>query len=387
MILMPVNFILGIDRNALSISSPLVQADLHVTYVTMSEILVFSTAVYAVLQIPAGRLVQRIGVRVALSAACLLWSAATLLTAFQTHPAGFFLARLLLGIGQAPDWVACIFALRLLFHEKERELASSLLLGGLYIGYSASGVLTASVIRSVGWRDCFIVYGMVGLVAGMLTIILYRGAVRMSPAEIAQSPETSDNPMDWGRIAQIVLFYLCCCFFLGFFHVTFPHFLLVRFHVDPMMAARLYSVPWSTLYLAVVGFGLGFGFLRKRYGVLKDRTLSLFRVGGVLGAAGCCGLGIWEHSLTGSLCFFVGGMVFLGLCQVLTWSYVQSFGVSTGVVAGATSLAGNVATSVGPVLTAELLDHGFGWGSVAVLTLAVGVAAALSCRTMRSAES
>ncbi|GBQ69364.1 major facilitator superfamily transporter [Ameyamaea chiangmaiensis NBRC 103196] len=374
------NFILGIDRNALTVSSPLVQQALGIDPLRMAELITISTAVYALLQIPSGWLTERIGVRYALAGACLMWSIATVLTAFQTHLGGFFAVRILLGIGQAPDWVACIFALKLLFSDKEREAASSLLLGGLYVGYTASGALTAYVMQTFGWRNCFLIYGVIGLVFSAIVFLCYGGpSVEGQRQHTEARPQTPHVPVAWREmllpVAQISVFYGGVCSVQGFFHVTFPHFMMDHHHLSAGQAGRLFSIPWASLYGSVLLWGMVIRVFKRRETAARPFPAAHVRLFGIIGAAAFLASGILCSSLWGAMTLFVLAMSGVGLCQVLTWSHVQSFPRATAVVAGCTALVGNWMSSVGPVWTEMVFKSTHVWSPVAALMLVYGTIA------------
>jgi len=378
LLLVPVNFILGIDRNALTVSSALVKHELGIDSVLMSEIVVISTAVYALLQVPAGWFTHKIGVRVALSGACLLWSLATIATSFQTHLTGFFGVRILLGIGQAPDWVACIFALKLLFSEKEREQASSLLLGGLYIGYTVSGVLTAHVIQAYGWRTCFVIYGVVGLVFSALIFLLYGGP---SLESHVAKPAASAAPVAQTRVGllpimQIAIFYAGVCSVQSFYSVTFPHFMATTFHLSTMEIGNLFSVPWASLYISVLLAGIGIRSFKRKETPERPFRAAPVRVFGIVAAAAFLAAGMMSPYAWLSMVLFVLSMSCVGLCQVLTWSHVQSFPRGTGVVAGVTALMGNGMSSGAPVIAEIVYRDQQDWMPVAALAIVYGLIAA-----------
>lgn len=376
-LLVPINFILGVDRTALTISSPQVQQAIHIDPVLMAELITISTAVYALLQVPAGWFTHRIGVRWALSGACLMWSLATILTSLQTHVSGFFAVRILLGLGQAPDWVACIFALKLLFSQSEREAASSTLLGGLYVGYAVSGVLTAYVLQSFGWRGCFLIYGLVGLVFSAIIFFCYGGPSLEAAPE--RTPETPAQPR--ARLAilptvQIAVFYGGVSGVQSFCHVTFLHFLTSRFPISSFQAGRLFSIPAVSLYGAVLLSGALIKYMKRRETEGRSFPARRARIIGIIWATACMAGAILSPSLWLTLVFSAGATAGVGLCQVLTWSHVQSFPRSTAVVAGCTALVGNWVASIGPVWSEMLFKHQHSWAAVAGMAAVYGLAAA-----------
>ncbi|PRX96464.1 MFS transporter [Paraburkholderia sp. BL25I1N1] len=368
-LLMPLNFLYGFDRNALSVTAHYVQNELSIDFVLMSEILVISTAVYACMQVPAGWLAQKLGVRWVLAGACFLWSAATAMTALQTHVPGFFAARILLGIGQAPDWVACILALKLLFPETEREDANALLLAAAYTGVIVSGAFTPWMVEHSSWRYCFTVYGLVGVALGLLVLVFYRGKTRevVSVTEKLSFRELRQIDIIW-KIAQAATFYGTVCVQHGFFLITFPHFATSMYHVTPVSAGSLFSILWGALYLSVLFWGALIKYLKRR-----GKGAGLYgapgRAVGVLAAGGFLAAGVLTDNIFVGMTLLSGSMFALGLCQILAWARVQTITGATGIAAGFTQFAGNGCLAIGPVVFEMLYKHYTSWTPVTVVAV------------------
>src|SRR6266550_6548889 len=92
------------DRVNLSVS----QAALHDTFaistVTFGYLLSAYSWTYALCQIPSGVLLDKFGVRRVGLVSISLWSVASFAAAVSTSIGGFFAARFLLGVGEAPTF-------------------------------------------------------------------------------------------------------------------------------------------------------------------------------------------------------------------------------------------------------------------------------------------
>ncbi|QQX90113.1 MFS transporter [Gluconobacter sphaericus] len=374
LIIAPLNFLLGVDRNALTVCSPLVRADLQIGAVAMAGLITTATAIYAFLQLPAGWFVQKIGVRWALFGACLLWSIATLATGLPHSLWQFAAARIALGIGQAPDWVASILALKLLFSEKDREAANSVLLGSLYIGYSASGWLTAWLMGFAGWRCSFQIFGLVGIAVSVLVFVLYGGASLEPSPQVREDGNAGKRP-DIRRllgVMPVALFYGIVCCLQSFFHVTFSHFVMNRFALSATTAGHVFSLPWLVLYVAAIGWGAGIRSLKKAYPSFGLRQQTYMGCIAIVIAALGLGGGILCSNIVMCLGLFAVCMLSIGLCQVLTWTQVQRFEWGAAIAAGAVALAGNLASSAAPVGYEMIFARSGGWGTVSLVICVLG---------------
>jgi sugar phosphate permease len=91
------------DRGALSVANPAIRADLGVSISEMGLLLSAFAWSYALVQIPVGGLVDRAGPRVLLGVGMALWSLAQAAGGLVTSFSQFIWARIILGIGEAPN--------------------------------------------------------------------------------------------------------------------------------------------------------------------------------------------------------------------------------------------------------------------------------------------
>src|SRR5580765_6128353 len=87
-----------IDRQTLSILSPTLRRELHLTDQDYSNIVTAFLISYTVMYSLGGRIMDAIGVRLGLSLSLAWWSIATVLTGFARGAASLSLFRFLLGI-------------------------------------------------------------------------------------------------------------------------------------------------------------------------------------------------------------------------------------------------------------------------------------------------
>ncbi|KOC93151.1 MFS transporter, partial [Winslowiella iniecta] len=96
-----------IDRINLAIAAPHIKEDLGLDDTSMGLILGAFFWTYALLQIPAGRLIDRLGARAGLAIAVGWWSLFTVVTAFGRGFTSIFASRLMLGIGESGGYPGC----------------------------------------------------------------------------------------------------------------------------------------------------------------------------------------------------------------------------------------------------------------------------------------
>ena len=95
------NAISYIDRANLAIAAPSIRAELGLNAAQMGLVLSAFFWTYAVMQLPAGWFVDKVGVRLSLAFAVTWWSLFTIATGAARGVTQFIGARLMLGVGEA----------------------------------------------------------------------------------------------------------------------------------------------------------------------------------------------------------------------------------------------------------------------------------------------
>src|SRR3984957_5176860 len=93
-----------IDRATLAVANPLIREELGLSIADMGYLLSAFLWAYAFAQLPTGAMVDRLGPRILLTMGLTLWSLAQFLGGLERNFAVLFGARILLGIGEAPQF-------------------------------------------------------------------------------------------------------------------------------------------------------------------------------------------------------------------------------------------------------------------------------------------
>jgi ACS family hexuronate transporter-like MFS transporter len=232
------------DRNILGVLKPTIQGDLHFTETDFGNIIFFFSMAYAVGYAGMGWLTDRIGVRLGLAAAALLWCLASTAHGMVTSVTGFMLARVVLGLGEGGNFPTCIKTVAVWFPVRDRALATGLFNSGSNIGAMLAPLIGAAVVALVGWQAAFYITGAVGLIWVGFWLIAYRSPVdhpRISPSELAyiqQDPEVVNQKVPW---VKLLAYPGTWVYLLGavltnpawwFYNNWVPSFLNSKFHVS-----------------------------------------------------------------------------------------------------------------------------------------------------------
>jgi ACS family glucarate transporter-like MFS transporter len=282
------------DRAILGIAMPTISADLRLDPAAVGVLLSVFAVSTAVLQIPAGMLVDKIGPRVSLAGSAALWSVATMLTGLARGFEFIFASRVLLGVGMAPQQQACTKAVGEWVPRRERGLASGIYDTGGAVGAAIAFPVAAGLIAVLGWRYAFVIVGAVGLVWAAAWFVYYRSPRQhhaVSAAELdhimSDRPATEeDEPAAKGDVRSLlrhktvwglVIGFLCRGFTNYFFVTWYPTFLVDEYGFDLLDLATIAAIP---LVLGLVATLVGGWFtdelVRRGRSLTYSRKLTIF---------------------------------------------------------------------------------------------------------------
>ncbi len=170
-------FVAVVQRTSLGVTGKLAFDRFEAEAMGFAALSVVQIAVYAALQIPAGALLDRLGPRRMLVAGSLVMGLGQLLLAFTDDLAWALVARVLIGGGDAPIFVAAVRLVSEWFSPKRAPLMVQVTGTLGQFGQLASAVPIAWMLRHLGWTPTFAALAGLGLVAAAVS--LWR--VRMPP--------------------------------------------------------------------------------------------------------------------------------------------------------------------------------------------------------------
>src|ERR1700685_280319 len=173
-----------IDRATLAVANPLIREELGLSIADMGYLLSAFLWAYAFSQLPTGAMVDKVGPRILLALGLSLWSFAQLLGGLVRSFGQFFGARLLLGIGEAPQFPTGARVVRDWFNQRDRGLATGIFNCASSLGTAIAVPLLTFLMLAFGWRTMFVMMGAAGLVMAAVWYLVYR-----TPDELALTRE------------------------------------------------------------------------------------------------------------------------------------------------------------------------------------------------------
>ena len=225
-LLTAINFFNYIDRSVLFAVQPLIQKEFHATDLNFG---LLSTAFFGTYMVAApflGALADRYPRKLIITTGILLWSGATLLTAFAYDFRGLLVRHTLVGIGEASYAAAAPSLIADLFHENRRGRMLAVFFMAIPVG-TAVGYLIGGVLgERYGWRAPFYVGAIPGFLLA-LTLVFLREPERGAADRLRETPERASllGLAGNGAFVTATLGMAMMTFCLGGLQVWMPTFL------------------------------------------------------------------------------------------------------------------------------------------------------------------
>ncbi|MBV9084129.1 MAG: MFS transporter [Acidobacteriaceae bacterium] len=313
---------------------------------------------YAFLQIPAGWLVDRYGVKKPFAACLAVWSIFSGLTAWCSSFMQLFFMRLLLGVGESVNTPAGMRWIRLNFRQHQHGLVMGLYQASAKVGPVIGSRLIPLLLLSHGWRNMFLVIGFGSLVWLAPWLLLVKDNDRQLEQAVLKRPDIAElhfgqlfnNRVMWG----IIIGSFCYNYYNYFCLTWLPAYFTESRHLN------LNSSGWFTGFsfagFAIVSTVAGFwadAIIRR--GRDNIATRKLFIIAGFAMAATEV-VTAFPTSNTVALFFVIFSLSGLGLATGNYWALTPAImpGAPAARLAAVQNMAANLPGILAPILTGSL---------------------------------
>ncbi len=372
--------LLYLDRVCLSIVGEQLKPDLRLTDDQYAYLLSGFLWSYALFQLPAGWLGDRLGAGRVLAVYLVGWSACTGAMGLAGGFAGLLLLRVGCGMFEAGAYPLAASIVSRSVPPANRALASGVVAVGGRLGGAVAPPLTAFLAAGLadGWRRPFLLYGAVGVAAAAVYFLLVRRADVAAPTGPPPVRELAADRSVW--LCSLVQFL--ANFAWAFVITLFPTFLSQMYQTPVEQRAFYQSL---TLYAGIGGMLLG-GWLSdaavRRLGLRWGRAAPVAASRLVVGGAYLGLLGADDPVAVTLLLCLMAAATDLGTAPV--WAWAQDVGGRrVGAVLGWANMWGNLGAALAPLVTQALRnqypdDPAAGWRAAFVLFGGVQVVAAVA---------
>ncbi len=383
------------DRINLSVSRDALHVSFGLSLVAFGYLSSAFSWTYAAMQMPAGVLLDRLGVRRVGRISALLWSVASFAAALSPGLIWFFGARLLLGVSESPTFPANAKALGYWFTREERSLATAITDAAAKLSSAIGVPFIGLLLLYFGWRWSFAATGFISFLYFVLFYLVYRnpsedkglsasefdfilrGGAQLEDQVKARSGSSLGYLLMQRKVYGLALGW-------GAYNYTFfllltwlPSYLSVSLHVDLFHSVFYTSVPWlfATFTDLLVGGWLVDTLIQ--HGCNASRVRQTVMVAGMT-----FGLAIFgaakAHSALTALVWISLALGGLAAAAPVAWTVPSLIAPreSVGTLASAVNFCGQIAAISAPIVTGYIVSgtHSFAAAFVtATIILLLGI--------------
>ncbi|MEX3927472.1 MULTISPECIES: MFS transporter [Paraburkholderia] len=362
-----------IDRTVLSAAAPRIQSQFHLSAVEMGVVMSAFFWSYALLQLPAGFLADRLGQKKVLGFAVLWWSLATAATGVANGFKSLVALRVALGVGEAGAYPSNAGIASKWFPRSERATVAGIFDSGSKLGGAIALPLIAAMLTAFDWKITFALTGLLGLIWYVVWQFTFsdspRDHKRVNSEELAhiesdllaeQSDRAARPPLR-KLLAHRNIWAMCIGFFMinynSYFFITWlPTYLVKARGMTMMEMGWMASLPLLASIVVEIFAGWASDRVFASGKLSLTATRKLFLVIGLL-MASSIGFAAFADSAAVAvllLCIAKSGTT-VAASQV--WALPADVAPRNAVsmVAGVQNTVSNIGGVVGPIVTGAIV--------------------------------
>ena len=363
-------------RGALPFAAPTLIKELQISKTDMGFLLSAFFVLYSFMQMPAGWIVDRFGVKRAYAYGFVIWSIASACTGFAGGFVTLVILQLILGVGQSVAFPASARAVANWFQNKERGTVTASYLTGVRIGQALAGALGAYFLARYSWKVFFLVIGLVPIL-WLLPWYKFVSKWEDQPTETNAS-ELPAQAKKTSFLEGLALLKNRTVFgiFLGFFAYDYVWFVYTRWLAGYLRLERNFSaaemgvwtsVPFLVMSVVIILSGFLSDYLIRR-GNSEITVRKTFIVIGLLLCMLIVPAGMVEDRMS-SVWLLAISLCGLGVASPNTWTLTQAVCSKSlvGTVSGIQNFGGNVGGILAPLVTGYIADKTGSFGLAFVI--------------------
>ena len=381
-----------IDRATLAVANLLIRQDLGLSIADMGYLLSAFLWAYAFSQLPTGAMVDKLGPRLLLTCGLALWSLAQLLGGLVQSFGQFFGARVLLGVGEAPQFPTGARVVRDWFNPRDRGLATGIFNCASSLGTAIAVPLLTFLMLSFGWRVMFMIMGVAGLAMAAIWYFAYR-----NPTDVALSAEenvyrTQGDPpgqrtqvtlREWKQLFRfrttwgMILGYFGCIYLTWIYTAWLPGYLEIERHMSVKFTGFAAAVPfaWGVVGGLLGGYIVDF-LLRRGVSPVKSRRIPAAI--SLCGTASCTVAAAFVTSNALAIAFISASLFLVYVTSTCAWalSSVAAPTNCTASIGAMQNFGGYLGGALAPTVTGLIVQQTGSFVPALVVGALIGVASA-----------
>lgn len=355
-----------IDRGNISMAAPLITEFFNLDAAKKGYIFSSFLLGYALMQVPAGMIVDRFGIKWTYTIAFIVWGLTAASFGFATAFWHLIALRIFLGVWESISGPAGNAYVGTYFEPSERGFASGILLSGSKLGPAVGAIVAGLLLDTYGWQLLFIICGLVPLVWVIPWLYLYAKQEKIEKAAVRTDDANANNEQEdrvslrllaANRKVQGIFLGYFCYGYVWFLYISWlPSYLYDELGFSIKETGWWAGFAYGTLALVVILAGYASDVLIRR-GHHPTRVRKSFVIAGFLAGALIMPVPFIENP-TYAMILVVTTISGMGLATANTWAITQTIAPrgSIGTLAGVQNFAATLGGFFAPILTGFLIQ-------------------------------
>jgi ACS family D-galactonate transporter-like MFS transporter len=354
-----------IDRGNISMVAPLITDLFKLSPEKKGYIFSAFLFGYALMQIPAGMIVDRLGLKWTYAFAFFIWCLTAAAFGLALAFWHFIIVQIMLGMWESISGPAGNLYISKHFREDQRGFASGLLVSGSKIGPALGMIIAGFLIASVGWRMLFILCGLIPL-AWIIPWLLLNNRQERIEIDINSEESNHSEQKTFKVIPLSVLlkYRTTWGIFLGYFFYGYVWFMYISWLPSYLYEVLGFSIQstgwWAGFAYGCLAFVVVFAGLIADILIRKGKSPTRVRKGFII-AGFLLGTLILQvpfiHNPMYAVTILIITISGMGLATANTWAITQSVAPpnSIGTLAGIQNFGATLGGFIAPISTGFLI--------------------------------
>ncbi|AYF36218.1 MFS transporter [Francisella tularensis subsp. holarctica] len=348
-----------VDRSTLSIANTEIANAFNITPTEMGILLSAFMWSYAIASLPAGYMVDRLGVNKVMLISMIAWSVACILGGFVIGFYSILLTRILLGLAEAPFFIVATRIIQHRFPSSQRGLMSSIIALGPRLANILAPLILVGLMLLIDWRGMFIILGVVGLIAAIGWKLLHtKETLEHTTTIIKKSQKISiSETLRNKNVVYLCIGNLCSSYAYWLFLTWLPFYFIKVKHLTLSQMSIATSASFISGVASVMLGGIISDFMIKKGYTAVFARLTPIIAGCLVASIAILALPFIDNIFV-IVCVIGVTIFYLGLRISPTWALVADISLYSlvGTIGGLQNFANFVGAGLAPLITGIILQ-------------------------------
>lgn len=347
-----------IDRSTLSIANTEIANAFNITPTEMGILLSAFMWPYAIASLPAGYMVDRLGVNKVMLISMIAWSVACVLGGLVIGFYSILLTRILLGLAEAPFFIVATRIIQHRFPSSQRGLMSSIVALGPRLANILAPLILVGLMLLIDWRGMFILLGIIGLLAALGWKLLHTvETIECRPTYKKTQKVSISDALKNKNVVFLCIGNLCSSYAYWLFLTWLPFYFIKVKHLSLSQMSIATSISFISGIASVMLGGIVSDLMIKKGFTAVFSRLTPIIIGCLVASIAILALPFIDNIFI-IVCVISVTIFCLGLRISPTWALVADISPYSlvGTIGGLQNFANFVGAGLAPLITGIILQ-------------------------------